>query len=729
MFRSRRALPAFLLFALLAVPPVLSAEATGNKCCPQDFVAPARWPAEAPPDPRAELLFPVNVVRIWSDEHAAAGIAPDRWILAQIDIANRLFRYSDAEMAAYGAGRPAPVIQFRLNRVYDVHEKEVSETLGYPMDTESVYGAIPDGNGVVRVGTRDLRTLKVTDEVDHLTVFCVHAIKNPVDDVSEFGGESNVGFADRAPTGPRRTLTRVSDVRARLGVVTTRQEGAWMNNFAHEIGHFFGLPHAWEHDWNGRLGIADLGNGPQGNADGQAGLANVMDYENGPGVVQYFSRAQLDFMARFAREKASTWVKVIRSTGGAPPPPVVTAGVRIDRVTVPPPAPGGAVAVRVAFTATGLAGRPLNVIAWFYDGTGQEMKDLDGQYKTVGGQVSVGGEATPGRENQAFADFVLDLPAGQMHLPPGRHAVNVVVGIFAGGEQLATADAVPMTYEVPGVPVSGPDVPPVTGGPAAAWIVESRVEPAAEHEGQRWVRVIANLQVNGLKGSKVLLQARYSFTDGTPLRDFDGTWVSAEGLAFAENGIVIEYDQSTVTGMEVWIPLAQLHLAEGAFDVVAGLTLVEGGRVLASATTAPFRVGQGTAMRVVAPAAEIREVWVTHNHPVGNGWGMAIHVRVVVSGLRGQAVNLVAWFFGGDGTRLNDFDGAYRTQDGQVSAALTLTPLYDVAEFPECIVVVPYDQLHLAPGRHLLGLTLGVFSGATQVGAKNDMTTFEVLQR
>jgi hypothetical protein len=179
----------------------------------------------------------------------------------------------------------------------------------------------------------------------------------------------------------------------------------------------------------------------------------------------------------------------------------------------------------------------------------------------------------------------------------------------------------------------------------------------------------------------------------------------------------------------VWIPLAQLHLAEGAWDLVAALSVVSDGRVLASGTTPVFRAGQGAPPATLAPAAEVHEVWFTYGDVVDSVIGMTVHSRITVQGLRGQAVQFVSWFWKGDATPLFDFDNNFRTGDGQVSASVTLTPLYEVAIFTDCAIFIPYPQLHLAPGVHPLGVTLGVFSGGIQIGSKVEMTQFQLTQQ
>ena len=132
----------------------------------------------------------------------------------------------------------------------------------------------------------------MTDWQNYVTMYCIASLKSAADNgATPWGGESNTGFSERAQRQGRRVLTRVGadSVAARLGIIMTDYRYSYMNNVAHELGHFFSLPHAWEREQNQQRGITGLGTGPKGNVDGEAGYANVMDYDNGPEVRQYFS--------------------------------------------------------------------------------------------------------------------------------------------------------------------------------------------------------------------------------------------------------------------------------------------------------------------------------------------------------------------------------------------------------------------------------------------------------
>ena len=723
------ALGSIILAAVFVFSQGAGRPTLGNTCDPESFKPADRWPAAETPDGRGELLFPVNVVRVYSDEHAPDRIAPERWIRAQIEIANRLFRFSDAEMAGFGPKRPAPCLQFRLNKFYDVHEREVSEILGQAFDTENVYGASGGQNGFQFVGTRELRTLKVTDEEDYLTIYCVWSLKNPDEARAEFGGESNVGFYDRAPTGPRRILTKVTSVRAILGVVGGRQEGAFMSMVAHELGHYFGLPHAWERELNAQRGIADLGDGPMGRVDPDPLFANVMDYDAGPQIVQYYAKSQLDFMYRFARDRATQLIRVIRPGGGAPPPPppppAGNPSAEISRVWVDPPAAGGDVTVHLRFAIRGMRGQKGDAVAWFSWKSGEMLKDFDGQFRSIAGQVSVGTALTPGYDDTLFEDFVLKLPGGQLHLAAGTHPLSVAVGVFRGETMLSSSPPVPFDYALAAAP---PNVE--GGGTPAAWFTDIKVDPAASYQGQTWVKIGAWMTVDNLQGQEVFLQARYYFSDGTPLRDFDNAYRSPEGQVVSENKVTPMYPRTNLTDWQAWIPVSQLHLAAGQFSLLARLTLIHAGRAVASTTSPVFNVlgvGPESPGGAGGPkSAVVQNVWVTHNQQSGNEFGLLIHANVNISGCQGEACNIVAWFHDAAGNRLNDFDKLYATGDGQASASVSVTPIYPSANFGDVAIFMPYTQLHLAPGRHNLGARVGVFQGATMLGRREDLALFQV---
>jgi len=716
----------------VAVSPVVDARPpAGATCKPQALKSPNKWPSQVRPDGRAEFIVPVNVVRVFSDEHSAKAIASDGWVRAQLEVANRLFRFSDKDMAHYGPGKPAPCLQFKLQKIYDVHEREVSEVLEREFDTENVFADPGTQNGARRVGTRDLRSLKVTDNTQYLTVYLVWSLKNPDEITNEIGGESNVGFADRPPTGPRRVLTKVTATRARMGVMCQRMAGAWMNTFAHEFGHYFGLFHAWVRDKNRQYNITDLGDGPQGKVDPDPHYANVMDYDNGGNVYQYFAKSQMKFMHRFAGTRGREVIQIIRNSGGSGGDtggrPVVvgkTPRAQIERIWVGPTQPGGPVTVHTRFRVDHLADQGGQVVAWFSMADGRMLRDFDGAYRSSNGQVSMGGTMRPAHESTSFGDYKLTLPAGQLHMLPGTHSLSVVMGIFFGGKLLAYSNPVGFRYAVHAAPTNVQQ-----GGTAAAWITGATVTPSVSHENTQWVRLNASVVLDNLVGKDVRLQARFYFADGTPLRDFDTHYRASDGLVMSENKVTPKYPRTQVPDMQVWIPIQQLHLSPGRHQLMGSLTVWSAGRALASRSTQVFSVGGTSGVPALRASAAVQNTWVTHNQRVGRQLGLLVHSRLTISGMQNRPVSVVAWFWSANGQILRDFDRTYAAANGQVSASINVTPKFPVANFPDCAIFIPYDQLHLARGTHNLTVKVGVFSGATCLGQQATMSPFQVTRR
>ncbi len=289
---------------------------------------------------------------------------------------------------------------------------------------------------------------------------------------------------------------------------------------------------------------------------------------------------------------------------------------------------------------------------------------------------------------------------------------------------LAGSETVAFDYEVPGAPPEQPG-----GGATGAWITGAVVDPSAVHENARWVRIRADLVLDGLQGQEVALQARFQFSGtSTLLRDFDKQFWSTDGLVCSEAKIVPKYPRTTVTGMEVWIPVDQLHLAADslASPLVALLTVVHQGRALASVSTNPFTVQAG-GVAGGGQAAEVQAVWFTHNAVNQGQKGIIVHVKFTVSGCLGRDVTLATWFFL-NGAPLKDFDRQFATADGNVCAWMTVRPIYQTAVFSDCTFFVPYDQLHMARGVHEIEVRVGVISDR-HLNPRHDPVTFTLTMR
>lgn len=92
----------------------------------------------------------------------------------------------------------------------------------------------------------------------------------------------------------------------------------------------------------------------------------------------------------------------------------------------------------------------------------------------------------------------------------------------------------------------------------------------------------------------------------------------------------------------------------------------------------------------------INQVWVEHNKFQGLVKGMKIHVKFSTYGVRGMSGSCTAYFSFANGTRLIDYNGAFRAMDGQVSCGGTFIPQYDACTYPDYVLFMPYSELHIS---------------------------------
>ena len=102
---------------------------------------------------------------------------------------------------------------------------------------------------------------------------------------------------------------------------------------------------------------------------------------------------------------------------------------------------------------------------------------------------------------------------------------------------------------------------------------------------------------------------------------------------------------------------------------------------------------------------------------------MNIHVEFDIEGYKGYECSATAWFYDAYGNPLRDFNGLYKTWQGQVCSYTTFSPRYYSSNFSDLVIFIPYTELHMAPGSHNLQFFVGIFGGGTQL-ASSSMKTF-----
>jgi hypothetical protein len=104
----------------------------------------------------------------------------------------------------------------------------------------------------------------------------------------------------------------------------------------------------------------------------------------------------------------------------------------------------------------------------------------------------------------------------------------------------------------------------------------------------------------------------------------------------------------------------------------------------------------------VPAAAIIQDIHVDYDQTRFEKKGMVIHVKFSISGMKNVECRATAYFSQRTGEPLQDKNGAYTTTDGQVSVGESFTPGYDVTQYDDLQLFMPYDELELGPGSYQL---------------------------
>ena len=97
-------------------------------------------------------------------------------------------------------------------------------------------------------------------------------------------------------------------------------------------------------------------------------------------------------------------------------------------------------------------------------------------------------------------------------------------------------------------------------------------------------------------------------------------------------------------------------------------------------------------------SAQINYARIDHNLFMGSEKGMVIHVGFDVQGMAGQHGKVAAYFNYWQGGPLKDFDRQYTSEDGHVSVGTDFMPNFDLTNYPDVQLFMPYRQLEMGPG-------------------------------
>lgn len=319
--------------------------------------------------------------------------------------------------------------------------------------------------------------------------------------------------------------------------------------------------------------------------------------------------------------------------------------------------------VHVKFTVVGLNGKDGRVSTYYYDSANNALRDTNGSYCTSGDNpvVSAGGNFKPGYDNARYDDFKVFIPYSELHQSgTNSRTINVTAIIWdystSNHKQLARKENTTFSFT-----------------------------PKSD----------SYLTVD----SKTAVSTSFSASGGT-----ETFYISTDADSWSTWGVPSFCEVTNKTSTSFTLKCNPnsgsersdyMKVKTGNHEVRIDITQASGS------------------------GAKINRIWVDHNTFNGGQKGMMIHIDFEVDGLKNHTINPVAYFEYFNGNRLNDYDGYYRTSDGQVSVGDSSNADYDGTRWSDFKLFMPYNQLHMGSGSYSLQFQIYI----------HDKTTGKVLLR
>jgi hypothetical protein len=116
----------------------------------------------------------------------------------------------------------------------------------------------------------------------------------------------------------------------------------------------------------------------------------------------------------------------------------------------------------------------------------------------------------------------------------------------------------------------------------------------------------------------------------------------------------------------------------------------------------------GRPSQAAKPSAVFKDIWIDYDVAQGTDKGMRIHVKFTVNNMKNLDSYLALYFETAEGVRLRDKDDSTNSATGEVAVYRELKPGYDVTDYDDMTLFMPYDQLDLEDGDWKLRIDVDV---------------------
>ena len=228
--------------------------------------------------------------------------------------------------------------------------------------------------------------------------------------------------------------------------------------------------------------------------------------------------------------------------------------------------------------------------------------------------------------------------------------------------------------------------------------------------GQDGMRLHVKFTAHNLKASECQLRIRFFYDDEeTQLKDKNKRYYTVGGDVALFRDVKPGYNPAEYDDFQLFMPYDELDLAYGEYNLKMDVDLIykADGEVIQHMTWYPFTYSKKppsttTTTTTTKPAATFSKMWVEYDVTEAGQFGMRIHAKFSVTGMKGVKGYMVFFFERENGTRLKSYDNKFQSKANDVAVYRDITPGYDPAVYEDYSAFIPYSELHLTKGEHNL---------------------------
>lgn len=326
--------------------------------------------------------------------------------------------------------------------------------------------------------------------------------------------------------------------------------------------------------------------------------------------------------------------------------------------------------VHVKFTVAGMKGKDGRVTTYYYDSSGNAIRDTNGSYCTSGDNpvVAASSDFKPNYDNARYDDFKVFIPYSELH-QTGTSTRTIKVSAIVWDYSTSSHKQLARKEE-------------------ASFSFAPKFDTYLKVDNKTSVTTSFSAS-GGSETFYVSTDANTWDTWGVP------SWCSITEKTSTSFKIVCDPNSSSSSRTD-W-----MKIKTGDHEV----------RIDIKQEGKPRRVS-------------IDRIWVDHNVFFGFAKGMKIHAKINAVGYNGTKLNLYCYFYYGDNTT------PLRNQyGGQVQVSGTGNVTYDDAVFEDYTFNVPYGSLNMGPGwSGTLSFDLVIKDSSGNVLARDDNNSFTYSQ-